>query len=94
MVAGKCRSRKTKISSAETIKQRYGDRILFGKMADTLTNRKLYENPSVVQALQFISERRRISGIKINGGTGRNRTGVQGFAVLCIATLPPRLISV
>ncbi len=25
------------------------------------------------------------------GGTGRNRTGVRGFAVPYIATLPPRL---
>ena len=23
------------------------------------------------------------------GGLGRNRTGIQGFAVLCITTLPP-----
>ena len=26
-----------------------------------------------------------------NGGTSRNRTGVRGFAVLCITTLPSRL---
>ena len=25
----------------------------------------------------------------ICGGLGRNRTGIQGFAVLCITTLPP-----
>ena len=26
---------------------------------------------------------------KKTGGPGRNRTGIQGFAVLCITTLPP-----
>ena len=26
------------------------------------------------------------------GGPGRNRTGIRGFAVLCITTLPPDLI--
>src|SRR6267154_5385099 len=26
----------------------------------------------------------------VNGGGGRNRTGVHGFAVRCMATLPPR----
>ena len=26
----------------------------------------------------------------LNGGGGRNRTGVHGFAVRCMATLPPR----
>ena len=25
------------------------------------------------------------------GGLGRNRTGIEGFAVLCITTLPPGL---
>ena len=28
-----------------------------------------------------------------NGGTSRNRTGVHGFAIRCIATLPSRQIS-
>ena len=31
-----------------------------------------------------------ITGIYF-GGLGRNRTGIQGFAVLCITTLPPGL---
>ncbi len=25
----------------------------------------------------------------VNGGSGRNRTGVDGFAIRCITTLPP-----
>ena len=25
----------------------------------------------------------------MNGGSGRNRTGVDGFAIRCITTLPP-----
>jgi hypothetical protein len=29
-------------------------------------------------------------GEMLNGGGGRNRTGVHGFAVRCMATLPPR----
>ena len=27
-----------------------------------------------------------------NGGSGRNRTGVDGFAIRCITTLPPSLV--
>ena len=27
-----------------------------------------------------------------NGGAGRNRTGVNGVAVRCMTTLPPRLL--
>ena len=34
----------------------------------------------------------RFSGVfLLSGGLGRNRTGIQGFAVLCITTLPPSL---
>ena len=28
----------------------------------------------------------------IYGGSGRNRTGVDGFAIRCITTLPPSLV--
>ena len=30
-------------------------------------------------------------GCFLFGGLGRNRTGIEGFAVLCITTLPPGL---
>ena len=30
-------------------------------------------------------------GVFCFGGLGRNRTGIEGFAVLCITTLPPGL---
>ena len=32
-----------------------------------------------------------LGGITGNGGSGRNRTGVDGFAIRCITTLPPSL---
>ena len=37
------------------------------------------------------SKNARQADIFLFGGLGRNRTGIQGFAVLCITTLPPSL---
>ncbi len=34
----------------------------------------------------------KINATKSHGGAGRNRTGVDGFAIRCMTTLPPRQI--
>ena len=47
------------------------------------------ELPGIRVALYSNTTTRAQSGCRHGGGPGRNRTDVQGFAVLCITTLPP-----
>ena len=48
-----------------------------------------YANRAGSIASTYFQKTKRRKGVLFFGGLGRNRTGIQGFAVLCITTLPP-----